>query len=258
MTRMVGSMADVFTRMEGPVAVVSLAKSVTNPLGDLLVGQLLGIVQNVRDDPEAKAMVLTSASDRFFSIGLDIPELIEFDKDRFADFAEMFDRLCLELYALPKPTVAAITGHATAGGAILALCADHRVMTSGRAVMGLNEVKLGVTVPWTTVRMLRDLVGGRSAARIMEMGDFYNPEESLAMGMVDEVVPPDEVGRLAIELATSLAASPTEAYAAIKGSRTAPVVAEIEAELEERRVEFVDLWYSPHAQEQLETAMLKF
>jgi enoyl-CoA hydratase len=255
---MVDDMSDVWTRMEGPVAVVSLAKSITNPLGSMLVGELLGAVQNVRDDPEAKAMVLTSESDRFFSIGLDIPELIELEKDKFADFAEMFDRLCLELYAMPKPTVAAIRGHATAGGAILALCADHRVMTSGRSVMGLNEVKLGVTVPYTTVKMLRDLVGGRTAARIMEMGEFYDPSESLALGMVDEVAPPDDVVSVAIGLATSLAAAPTEAYAAIKGTRTAPVLAEIEAELEERRVEFVDLWYSPHAQEQLETALLKF
>ena len=251
-------MSDVSVRSEGPVAVVSLAKGVTNPLGSMLVGELLGVIERVRDDPGAKAMVLTSESDRFFSIGLDIPELIEFEKDRFAEFAEAFDRLCLELYAMPKPTVVAIKGHATAGGAILALCADHRVMTAGRAVMGLNEVKLGVTVPYTTVRMLRDLVGGRSAARIMEMGDFFGPEEALALGMVDEVVPPEQVMNLSMELATSLAASPTEAYAAIKRTRTAPVVADIEAHLEERRAEFVDLWYSPHAREQLEQAMLKF
>jgi enoyl-CoA hydratase/carnithine racemase len=251
-------MQNVLTRMEGPVAVVSLAKGVTNPLGSQLVAELLETVQLVRDDPGAKAMVLTSESDRFFSIGLDIPELIGLDREGFTAFAGMFDRLCIELYAMPRPTVAAITGHATAGGAILALCADHRVMASGRKVMGLNEVKLGVTVPYTTVRMLRDLVGGRTASRIMEMGEFHGPEESLALGMVDEVVPPGEVMKVAIELATSLAASPTEAYAAIKGTRTAPIVAEIEARLEERRAEFVDLWYSPHAREQLELAMQKF
>ncbi|MCJ2540312.1 MAG: enoyl-CoA hydratase/isomerase family protein, partial [Candidatus Thermoplasmatota archaeon] len=154
--------------------------------------------------------------------------------------------------------VVAIRGHATAGGAILALAGDHRIMTSGRAVMGLNEVRLGVTVPYPADRMLRDLVGSRTARDIMEVGDFFDPPELLAMGLVDEVVPPDQVLFIARELATSLAASSAEAYAAIKANRTAPVVADIEAHLEAKQREFVDMWYSEHAQAQLEEAMLKF
>lgn len=251
-------MEQVWQHMEGSVAIVRLASSITNPLSSMLVGELLGVVQSVRDDPEARAMLLTSESDRFFSIGLAIPELIEYDKEQFREFAQMFDRLCIELYSLPKPTVVAIRGHATAGGAILALCGDHRVMTSGRAVMGLNEVRLGVTVPYPADQMLRDLVGARIARDVMEVGDFYGPEELLAMGMVDEVVPPDEVLFIGRELATSLAASPPEAYAAIKANRTGPVVAAIEAGLEERQAQFVDMWYSPEAQANLEEAMLKF
>ncbi|NIP33833.1 MAG: hypothetical protein GWN18_02750, partial [Thermoplasmata archaeon] len=161
-------------------------------------------------------------------------------------------------YSLPKPTVMALRGHATAGGAILALAGDHRIMTSGRAVMGLNEVRLGVTVPYPAALMLRDLVGARTARDVMEVGDFYEPSELLAMGLVDEVVPPDQVLFIARELATSLAASPLEAFATIKRLRTDPVVAAIEARMEEKRREFVDMWYSPTAQAQLEEAMLKF
>jgi enoyl-CoA hydratase/carnithine racemase len=101
-------------------------------------------------------------------------------------------------------------------------------------------------------------VDTRTARDIMEVGDFYEPSELLAMGLVDEVVPPDQVLFIARELATSLAASPLEAYAAIKANRTAPVVAAIEARLEEKQREFVDMWYSDAAQAQLEEAMLKF
>ncbi len=251
-------MEQVWLHKEGTVAIVRLAKGVTNAIGMQLVNDLRAKVKEVRDDPEARALLLTSESDRFFSIGLDIPELIEYDKDQFAQFIELFDRLCIELYSLPKPTVVAIRGHATAGGAILALTGDHRVMTTGRVAMGLNEVRLGVTVPYPTDRMLRDLVGSRTARDVMEVGDFFNPEELLAMGLVDEIVPPDEVLFIARELATSLAASPTEAYAAIKANRTGPVVAAIEADLPAKQAEFVDMWYSPAAQAQLEEAMLKF
>jgi enoyl-CoA hydratase/carnithine racemase len=251
-------MEQVWYHTEESVAIIRLAKSVTNPIGMQLVNDLWAKVKQARDDPEVHAVMLTGESDRFFSIGLDIPELIEYEKDQFAKFVGHFDRLCIDLYSLPKPTVIAIRGHATAGGAILALAGDHRVMTSGRAVMGLNEVRLGVTVPYPADRMLRDLVGNRTARDVMEVGDFFEPTELLAMGLVDEVVPPDQVLFIARELATSLAGSPTEAYAAIKANRTAPVVADIEAHLEAKEREFVDMWYSPHAQAQLEEAMLKF
>ncbi len=251
-------MEQVWSHMEESVAIIRLAKSVTNPIGMQLVNDLSAKVREARDDPEVHAVMLTGESDRFFSIGLDIPELIDYDKDEFTQFIHLFDQLCMDLYSLPKPTVVAIRGHATAGGAILALTGDHRVMTSGRAVMGLNEVRLGVVVPYPADRMLRDLVGSRSARDIMEVGDFFDPPELLAMGLVDEVVPPDQVLFIARELATSLAASSAEAYAAIKANRTAPVVADIEAHLEAKQREFVDMWYSEHAQAQLEEAMLKF
>lgn len=251
-------MEQVWLHIEGSVAIIRLAKDVTNPIGMQLVNDLSARVREARDDPEVHAVMLTGESDRFFSIGLDIPELVEYDKDEFTRFIRLFDQLCIDLYSLPKPTVIAIRGHATAGGAILALCGDHRVMTSGRAVMGLNEVRLGVTVPYPADQMLRDLVGTRTARDVMEVGDFFEPAELLAMGLVDEVVPPDQVLFIARELATSLAASPGEAYAAIKANRTAPVVAAIEAQLEAKQKEFVDMWYSEHAQAQLEEAMLKF
>ncbi|UCC94155.1 MAG: enoyl-CoA hydratase/isomerase family protein [Thermoplasmata archaeon] len=251
-------MEQVWYHTEEGVAIIRLAKSVTNAIGMQLVNDLWAKVKQARDDDEVHAVMLTGESDRFFSIGLDIPELIEYPKDKFAEFVGYFDRMCMDLYAMPKPTVVAIRGHATAGGAIIALTGDHRVMTSGRAVMGLNEVRLGVTVPYPADRMLRDLVGNRVARDVMEVGDFYEPSELLAMGLVDEVVPPDQVLFIARELAVSLAASPTEAYAAIKENRTAPVLADIETHLEQKEREFVDMWYSDHAQAQLEEAMLKF
>lgn len=251
-------MEQVWLHTEDTVAIIRLAKSVTNPIGMQLVNDLSAKVREARDDPEVHAVMVTGESDRFFSIGLDIPELIEYEKERFTEFVHHFDQLCIDLYSLPKPTVFALRGHATAGGAILALTGDHRIMTSGRAVMGLNEVRLGVTVPYPADQMLRDLVGTRTARDVMEVGDFYEPSELLAMGLVDEVVPPDQVLFIARELATSLASSSTGAYAAIKANRTAPVVAAIEARLEEKQREFVDMWYSDAAQAQLEEAMLKF
>jgi enoyl-CoA hydratase/carnithine racemase len=251
-------MGQVWVHKEGSTAIVKLAKSITNAIGWQLLADLGAAVREVREDDEVRAILLTSESDKFFSIGLDIPELIDLDKGEFAKFLASFEQVCIDLYSLPKPTVAAITGHATAGGAILALCADHRIISSGRKAMGLNEVKLGVTVPWSIDRMLRDLLGSRTASKVMEQGEFYMPEELLALGLVDEVVPPEELQKTAIELATSLASASPEAFAAIKANRTGPVLEEIGAHLEERQREFVELWYGEEAQNNLAEAMLKF
>lgn len=243
---------------EGRTAIISLANGRTNPIGPQMVSELHQAVLQLRDDPGASAIVLASASDRFFSIGLDIPQLYPMDREEFATFMASYDRLCIDLYTMPKPTVAAITGHATAGGCILVLCADHRIIGSGRRLMGLNEVKLGVTVPYPADRMLRAMVDGRTARLVTEMGELYPPDELLTMGLVDEVVDPEHVVPSAVQLATSMAVSPPEAYATIKGMRTGPVMEAILADLEARQAEFVDLWFGPHAREQLDEAMQRF
>ncbi len=248
----------VETASEGRTTIISMAHGRTNPIGPQLVAELHQAVLKAKEDPGISAVVLASASDRFFSIGLDIPQLYPMDREEFAAFAASFDRLCMDLYSLPKPTVVALTGHATAGGCILALTADHRIIGSGRRLMGLNEVKLGVIVPWPADRMLRAMVDGRTARLIIEQGEFYPPDELLGMGLVDEVVDPEQVVPSAVQLATSMSAMPPQAYAALKGIRTGPVVEDILAELEARQVEFVDMWFSPHAREQLDEAMQRF
>ena len=243
---------------DGRTAIISMAHGRTNPIGPQMVAELHQAVLQARDDPDTSAVVLASASDRFFSIGLDIPQLYPMDREEFAVFAVSFDRLCMDLYTLPKPTVAALTGHATAGGCILALGADHRIIGSGRRLMGLNEVKLGVIVPWPADRMLRAMVDGRTARLVIEHGEFYPPDELLAMGLVDEVVDPEQVIPSAVHLATSMSAMPPQAYAALKAIRTGPVLEGILSELEVRQVEFVNMWFSPHAREQLDEAMQRF
>ncbi|MCJ2539782.1 MAG: enoyl-CoA hydratase/isomerase family protein, partial [Candidatus Thermoplasmatota archaeon] len=98
-------MEQVWSHMEQSVAIIRLAKSLTNPIGMQLVNDLSAKVSEARDDPEVHAVMLTGESDRFFSIGLDIPELIDYDRDKFAQFFRLFDQLCIELYSMPKPTV---------------------------------------------------------------------------------------------------------------------------------------------------------
>ncbi len=164
----------------------------------------------------------------------------------------------MELYTLPKPTIAAITGHAIAGGCILALCCDYRIIAQERKLMGLNEIKLGVPVPYLADCVLRQLVGIRYAREIMDTGEFYSPEESQAVGLVDQVYPLEQVLQKTIEKAELLGSQPELAFATIKRNRVEEIEIQVEKYAEEKTRIFLDCWYSDEVRKRLTAAMEKF
>lgn len=242
----------------GEVAIVKLDRGVTNTIDLQLVEELSETIQGVRRDPGVHGLVLGSSNERFFSIGFDIPQLFGLARQDFKFFYQTFNRVCMDLYTLPKPTIAAITGHAIAGGCILALCCDYRFIAQGRKLMGLNEIRLGVPVPYLADCVLRHIVGVRYARDIMDIGEFYQPEESLQMGIVDQVLPLEQVLPKSVEKARLLGGSPQEAFAMIKRNRVERVEAQVLTRLEEKERFFVDRWYSDEARERLREAMEKF
>jgi enoyl-CoA hydratase/carnithine racemase len=240
------------------VAIVRLDRPVTNGLNLQLVDELAEILEGVKHNADVHSLVLGSSNDKFFSIGFDIPQLFDLTREDFRSFYQAFNRICLDLYTLPKPTVAAITGHAIAGGCILALCCDYRFIAQGRKLMGLNEIKLGVPVPYVADRVLRHLVGVRHARDIMDTGEFYGPEELVRMGVVDQAWPLEQVLPQAIGKAGLLGALTQRAFAMIKRNRVEVVEAQVLARLEERERFFVERWYSDEARGRLREAMEKF
>ncbi len=239
-------------------AIVKLNRGVTNALDLELVNRLTGVFQKAAHDPNVHALVLSSSNDKFLSIGFDIPRLIELEREDFLCFYRAFNGMCLELYTLPKPTVAAITGHATAGGCILALCCDYRFIAEGKKLMGLNEIKLGVPVPYLADCVLNAVVGVRYAREIMESGDFYSPEQSLQMGMVDGVLPLEEVRPKSVEKAKSLGSFPQKAFAMIKRNRVETIEEQALERREEKEKLFLECWYSDQARKGLKEAMETF
>jgi len=240
------------------VAIVKLDRGVTNVLDMELVNELGKLLERIEHDSSVSALVLGSSNDKFLSIGFDIPRLFELPRQDFSTFFSEFNRVCLSLYTLPKPTIAAITGHAVAGGCILALCCDYRFIAEGRKLMGLNEIKLGVPVPYLIDCVLRYTVGTRYARQIMDTGEFYGPEDSLRMGLVDEVLPVGEVMAKAAERARLLGAWPREAFAMIKRNRVEEIEQRVLAQREEKERLFVDCWYSDEARQRLREAIEKF
>ncbi|OGO27233.1 MAG: hypothetical protein A2Z16_02840 [Chloroflexi bacterium RBG_16_54_18] len=240
------------------IVVVSLLKGVINAIDGSLVEQLSGALSAAEKDPDVQGIVLSSSNDKFFSIGFDIPQLYNLSRDEFVSFYRSFNALCIQLYSLPKPSVAAITGHAIAVGCILALCCDRRIIAEGRKLMGLNEIKLGVPVPFVAECIVRQLVSSRHARGILETGAFYQPEQLLQMGLVDAIEPAGQVLERAVETVQSYETIPPGAYAAIKQSRVEEVKEQVTAKLDERNRIFIECWYSPAARHLLQKAMEKF
>jgi enoyl-CoA hydratase/carnithine racemase len=240
------------------VAKVILNNGTTNAINMDLVTELYEKVIGLKDDPSVKALVLMSNNDKFFCIGFDLPFLFEQDRGGVMRFYQTVNRLCIELYAYPKPTVAAVKGHAIAGGCILTLCCDYRFIADGRKLMGLNEIKLGLPVPYPATCILQQIVGDRWAREIMESGDFYPAEASLKMGLVDEVLPIDQVLPRAMEKARSLGTMTVKACHMIKRNRVDGVKGRILARLEAREMFFLECFFSDEARALIREALKKF
>lgn len=240
------------------VAIVEVKSGKTNALNLELMTELQGALKVIGENPGAGGVVLASGCEKFFSIGFDIPRLFKLDREDFRLFYRSFNQACLELYTLPKPTIAAVNGHAVAGGCILALCCDYRFIGSGHKLMGLNEVKLGVPVPLLADRIVRSLTGAAIARDIMELGEFYPPDKMARYGLVDQVLPAEEVFDRAVARARELGVLPAHAYAAIKQHRVEAIVDQVKKGALEKEELFLDCWYRHDVRRILKEAMEKF
>jgi len=161
-------------------------------------------------------VIVLSGKEGMFSAGLDVPELLQMSRSEVVLFWACFFRLQSCLLGSSIPLVAAVTGHAPAGGAVLALQCDYRVAASGDWKIGLNEVQVGLAIPAPVLAVLRFVVGERTAGRLAMTGEMLSMDQALAVGMVDELVEPAQVVGRAIEYAQKLSCLPQQAMNATR------------------------------------------
>jgi enoyl-CoA hydratase/carnithine racemase len=186
-----------------------LARPPVNAINPALMTALRAEVKRAVDDDRA-ALVL-SGPPGMFSAGLDVPALLTLGRDEIrAAWVEFFGLLS-DLAKVPIPLGAALTGHSPAGGTVLALYADHRVLAEGPFRIGLNEVQVGLPVPEPLYRALTFWCGEREGTRLAVGGLLIDPAEALRVGLVDEVVAPDAVVARTLAWAKELTARPATA-----------------------------------------------
>jgi enoyl-CoA hydratase/carnithine racemase len=248
-------MAKVVLEDHGKIAVLRLTNGVTNAIGAEVVRDLSTALSAIRK--RSRGLVL-AGNTKFFSIGLDLPELLTLDRDGMSGFWNRFEDLVLDLYTLPIPTACAIAGHATGGGAVLALACDFRFMANGRKLIALNEVKIGLPVPWLADRMLRQIVSDRVAVEVEFRSVFLSPEEANGAGLGDGICAEGEVEARAVEKISELAAMPSIAFSLTKQHRTRDIPTQFKAIRHDLNRAFMDCWFAPSTQTLLKEAATKF
>jgi len=238
------------------VAILTLARGKVNALDEAMVDRLREQAASLEHDPEIRAVVLAGQGS-FFSFGFDVPALYGYSPGDFTEFLRKFTDLYRSLFAFPKPLVAALNGHTVAGGCMLAIAADHRIMATGKARISLNEITFGAALFAGSVEMLVHLVGQRQAEKIALSGAMVSAEDALAVGWVDEVAAPELVVPRAIEWAAEMAARDAAAYAAIKRLLRGPVAERMRLAEAASIERFVEIWYSPSTREQLKKIQIR-
>lgn len=202
------------TATEGSVAILTLDRPPMNALDQAFCETITGAFERIAEDEAIRAVVLTGNGPAF-SAGVDLQIVPDLDFPAQDALIEAINRMVTALYGAPVPVVAAVNGHAIAGGAVLAMCADYRVAsTDGRH--GLSEISVGVRFPATTLEAVLAELDAGAARRLIFSGTLVDSEEARALGLYDEVA--QRPLERALEVARTWSAHSRGIYADVKAA----------------------------------------
>ena len=185
-------MNTISTSVKDRLAIITLNRGKSNSLNREMVTELSDMLHNIENDENIGGVIITGR-ENFFSAGLDLIELYHYNEDEAKSFWNLFLNFSAKITAFKKPLVAAINGHSPAGGCVIALACDARVMAEGKYIIGLNEVPVGIIVPNSIFSLYSFWLGQANAYRNLLEGKLFSPEEALAVGLVDDVVKPESI-----------------------------------------------------------------
>lgn len=174
------------------LALITLNRGKSNALNREMITELTDMLHNIANDDNIGGVII-AGRDNFFSAGLDLIELYGYNEEEAESFWHLFLAFIAKITAFKKPMVAAINGHSPAGGCVIALACDARVMVEGKFIIGLNEVPVGIIVPESIFSLYAFWLGKGHATRSLLEGKLFSPEEALNIGLVDELVNQDSI-----------------------------------------------------------------
>lgn len=197
--------------------------------------EMLRAVHDAVDRAERDgAIVILTGRERCFSAGFDL-RVFAGEQDDIIQMLRLGATLCERLLSFKRPVVLACTGHAVAAGAFVTLAADVRIGVDGPFTIGLNEVKIGLTMPWFVIELARQRLAPAHFDSAVVNATMYNPSEACVAGFLDRVVPADGLREASLQTARALAELNPEAHARtklrVRGAALEAVRAAIDSEL---------------------------
>ena len=245
----------------GAIREIRLARAPVNALNTDLCRALIAALNAAV--AEGVHGIVLSGNEKVFSAGLDVPHLMSHGEDRHAllDSWQAFFGAARTLAESRVPVVAALTGHSPAGGCVLALCCDYRIMARSPDptrpfAIGLNETQVGLVAPEGIQQLLRRVVGIYRAERLLVSGELVPADRALEIGLIDELVAGNEVVPRAIAWLQRLLQLPTHPMLQTRTIARGDLVAALHADnIQIDR--FIEAWYSPDTQTALRALVAK-
>lgn len=224
------------------VAIARMQLGKANAMGADFLSGLSKMLDQLQEKP-AGCVVLTGY-DRFFSAGLNLLELWEYDRFQLSQFLDNFSSVFMRLMKMPQVLIAAINGNAIAGGAILAQTADYRIMARGDIKIGVNEIQIGIPFPRQVLEIVKDRLPNHSYFDAIYRGTLFSPEDALKVGFVDELCDATALEERALSLAQEIASKNWDALACIKRDLSASKLEKLEMLGRLGDSDFINIWFS--------------
>jgi enoyl-CoA hydratase len=227
----------------GDIALLRLAHGKASALDLELLLALDAALAEV-EASDARALVITGTGS-IFSAGVDLFRVLEGKRGYLEKFLPALEDALWRLFRFEKPVVAAINGHAIAGGAIVALACDRRIFARGKGTFGIPELRVGVTFPPLPLEIARHALAPHVARQAILGGKNWTPDECLALGAVDELCEPAVLLDRAIEIARELASIPSRSFALTKRLAQLSALDLLERHAATAAPMVLDAWSSP-------------
>tara|TARA_Y100001970_G_scaffold287053_1_gene410767 strand:- start:505 stop:1260 length:756 start_codon:yes stop_codon:yes gene_type:complete len=186
------------TDTNGDIGIISLDRAPVNAINPDMVSHLSEALNSFKSNDSINGVVL-QGREGIFSAGLDITHLFPKNREYINSFWKDFSSLLLNLFSYEKPLYSSIGGHCPAGGTVMVIMTDYRIMSKGKYVIGLNEVDVGLTVPYGIGMVFQYVVGMRNAEDLLLKAKLISPDEAFRIGLVDELCNPEMLLDITLE-----------------------------------------------------------
>ena len=238
--------------------IVQMDRGKVNAINAEMLSELQEVFRNLEADTAVRGVILTGKP-HYFSAGLDLIELFQYDQKQISDFFEALGALYLQLVRFRKPFVSAITGHAPAGGCVLAVTSDNRYMAEGeKYAIGLNEVAVNIQISQNLTEAYAFWMGNGRASRYILEGKLLSGPEALAAGLVDELLPLEQVlERAEAQIQNYLKADPL-IWMNTKMKVRKHWLDKLDTDPAQSLAEAVTLWWKPEIRKKMEAYVRSF